>query len=41
MILTLQKLKILAGNATLKIYSMGKLNTLNLKRKKEKILDFG
>ncbi len=33
------KVKILAGNATLKIYSMGKLNTLNLKRKKEKILD--
>jgi len=33
------KVKTLAGNATLKIYSMGKLNILNLKNKKEKILD--
>ena len=33
------KVKMLAGNATLKIYSMGNLNTLNLKNKKEKILD--
>lgn len=33
------KVQLLAGNAILKIFSMGKLNTLNLKRKKDVVLN--
>ena len=33
------KVQLLAGNAILEIYSMGKLNTLNLKKKKDAILN--
>ena len=33
------KVQLLAGNATLKIYSVGKLDTLNLKKRKDTVLN--